>query len=122
MSGLTAAEAAEIIGVTPQSVYRLVHQGRLPKPVKNAHGGLEREAVEAAALERVAAHGGHPYFLTAAEAAVVLGVTPKRVHQLAVKGFLPLVEHDGRRFFRRPQIEVVANARKARWGDGLRIE
>ena len=58
MTGLTAAEAAEIIGVTPQSVYRLVHQGRLPKPVKNARGGLERDAVEAAALARVPAPAG----------------------------------------------------------------
>ena len=52
----------------------------------------------------------------------MLGVTAKRVHQLTVKGFLPFVDHAGRRFFRRPQIEVVANARKARWADGLRIE
>ena len=122
MTGLTAAEAAEIIGVTPQSVSRLVHQGRLPKSVKNARGGLEREAVEAAALARVSAHGGHPYFLTANEAATVLGVTPKRVHQLAVKGFLPFVDNAGRRLFRRPQVEVVANARRARWSEGPRLE
>ena len=122
MTGLTAAEAAEIIGVTPQSVARLVHQGRLPKPVKHARADLDRDAVEAAALARVPRHGGHPYFLTASEAAGVLGVTPKRVHQLVAKGFLPAVEHDGRRLFRRPQLEVVANARKARWSDGLGVD
>ena len=122
MTGLTASEAAEIIGVTEQSVHRLVHQGRLDKAVKNAHRGLDRESVEAAALARVPARGGHPYFLTATEASTLLGVTPKRVHHLAGKGFLPFVEHNGRRLFRRPQLEVVANARKARWRDGLRID
>ena len=77
--------------------------------------------MDAAALARVPRHGGHPYFLTAPEAAEVFGVTPKRVHQLVAKGFLPVVEHDGRRLFRRPQLEVVANARRTRWSDGLGV-
>jgi excisionase family DNA binding protein len=113
--GLTAAEAADIIGVTRQTVYKLVHSGELPKARKNQRAGLDRVAVEQAGLARVPARGGHPYFLTANEAAEVLGVTPKRVHQLAERGRLPVVEHDGRRLFRRPQLEVVANARRARW-------
>lgn len=113
--GLTAAEAAEIIGVTRQTVYKLVHSGALPKARKHQRSGLDREAVEQAGLARVPARGGHPYFLTASEAAEVLGVTPKRVHQLAERGRLPVVEHDGRRLFRRPQLEVVANARRARY-------
>ena len=121
MIGITANEAAEIIGIRPQSVHRLVHQGRLPKPVKGEHAGLHRDSVEKAGLARVPARGGHPYFLTASEAAEILDVSPKRVHQLVAKGFLPVVEHDGRRLFRRPQLEVVANARKARWKEGVSI-
>ena len=112
--GLSAAEAAEILGVQRQYVYRLVHEGVLPKAVKHQRSGLDRETVERLALERLRPHGGHPYWLTASEAAEVLGVTPKRVHQLAERGRLPVVEHDGRRWFRRPQLEVVANARDAR--------
>ena len=44
----------------------------------------------------------------------MLGVTPNRVRQLVQRGFIPVVEHDGRRYFRRRQIEVVANARESR--------
>lgn len=119
--GLSAAEAAEVIGITRQSVYRLVHLGKLPKAVKGKWSGLDREAVERAGMARVPVRGGHPYWLTPPEAAAVLGVTPKRVHQLVRKGFLPAVEYEGRRLFRRPQLEVVANARRARFREGAGI-
>jgi excisionase family DNA binding protein len=114
--GLCAAEAAEIIGVTCQTVYKLVHSGALPKQHKRQRSGLDREAVERAGLARVPARDGHPYFLTVIEAAEVLSVSPERVRQLASRGRLPVVEHDGRRLFRRPQLDVVANARQARKG------
>src|SRR4051794_1463604 len=31
------------------------------------------------------------------------------------RGLLPCVRHDGNYYFRRPQLEVVANARRTRW-------
>ena len=46
--------------------------------------------------------------------AEILGVTPNRVRQLVDRGFLPAVRHDGRWFFRRHQVEVIANARELR--------
>jgi hypothetical protein len=39
-----------------------------------------------------------------------------RLNQLAGKGFLPFEVHvDGTRLYRRQQLEVVSNARDARW-------
>ena len=46
--------------------------------------------------------------------AEILGVTPNRVRQLVDRGFLPAVRHEGRWYFRRHQVEVIANAREAR--------
>ena len=93
-------------------MYRLVSQGVIPKAVKHAHGGLERADVERVALDRW--KPGHPYWATSTEVAELLSVTPTRVRQLVDRGFLPAVRHHGRWFFRRHQIEVVANARDAR--------
>jgi hypothetical protein len=46
----------------------------------------------------------------------ILGVNHTRLNQLAVRGFLPFEMHaDGTRLYRREQLEVVANARDARW-------
>lgn len=41
-------------------------------------------------------------------------MTVTRVHQLVDRGFVPAVWHSGRWYFRRHQLEVVANARDAR--------
>lgn len=112
--GLTAAEAAEILGVTPQSVYRLVHQGKLAKPERFKNAGLERETVEQFALGRLKPGRTHRYWLTVRQAAGVLNVSPTRVRQLANAGRIPGVPHNGKWFFRRHQMEVVANAREAR--------
>ena len=39
-----------------------------------------------------------------------------RLNQLAVRGFVPFEMHvDGTRLYRRAQLQVVANARSARW-------
>jgi hypothetical protein len=43
----------------------------------------------------------------------ILGVSRVRVGQLRRAGRLPVVEHRGRYFYRRTQIEVLANARDA---------
>jgi predicted site-specific integrase-resolvase len=49
-------------------------------------------------------------------AAQILGVSVRRVRQLAALGLLPAM-HDtrGNLRFRRAQVEVIANARDARW-------
>lgn len=130
---LGAKDAALIIGVTPGYVHRLVCAGRLPKRKKHARFVLELDDVEAYALERLAnpgqyrvGRGPHPYFATLTEAAEVLGVSPAAVRKLLAKEFLPAVEApNGRTYFRRPQLQVVARARNERYhperaGLGLR--
>jgi predicted site-specific integrase-resolvase len=111
-SGLSGAEAAEILGTSRQAVYRLVNTGVLPKSVAHQHGGLDRDDVERVALERW--KPGHPYWITSSEVAQILGVNPARVRQIVARGFLPAVRRGHRWLYRRPQVEVIANARLAR--------
>ena len=111
--GLSAAEAARILGVRANSVDQLVSRGVLPKAVKRQRHGLDLADVEYLALQRYTP--GHPWFATNREAAQILGVSRSRVSQLVNAGRLPFVERRGRRYFRRQQIQVIANARNARW-------
>lgn len=111
--GLTAAQAAEILGTTPRYVDQLVHRGALTKPRARQRAGLDLVDVEQLALERWNGPG-HPYWATSIEATEILGVSRSRVLQLADRGRVPAVRHNGRWFFRRAQLEVVANARDAR--------
>jgi DNA-binding transcriptional MerR regulator len=54
-------------------------------------------------------------WMSGVEAAVILGVSHARVTQLANKDKIPYREAaSGRRFYKRSQLEVVANARDAR--------
>jgi excisionase family DNA binding protein len=110
--GISDAEVAEILGVRELSVSRLVGRGVPHKPAKGRNRALDRVEVERIALERY--RPSHPYWLTTREAADFLGVTRERVRQLAVDDRLPCVVHDGRRYYRRHQVEVIANARQAR--------
>lgn len=115
---LTAAKAAEVIGCSRNHVYRLARQGRLAREgAPNKWRRYPLEAVERTALELLGGGGGRPYWATtaeAAEAAEILGVTSERVRQLADRGRIPAVRHRARWFFRREQLEVVANARDCR--------
>jgi excisionase family DNA binding protein len=111
--GLSAAEAARILGVRESTVANWVSEGVLPKAVKWQRSGLDRADVENLALERYTP--GHPCFATNREAAQILGVSRERVKQLVDSGRLPCVEYRGRRYFRRQQVQVIANARNARW-------
>ena len=45
-----------------------------------------------------------------------MGVTESRVRQLVRRGFLPAGKHEGRWYFRRHQVAVIANARVAEAG------
>jgi predicted XRE-type DNA-binding protein len=110
--GISGAEAAEILGIQELSVSRLVSQGVLLKAVRGQKFGLERADVERVALERY--RPGHAYWCTSGCAAEILGVSVTRVHQLVDRDFLPAVKHAGRWYFRRHQLEVIANARDAR--------
>jgi predicted XRE-type DNA-binding protein len=114
--GISGAEAATILGIRETSVSRLVRRGLL-RPAPFAHKALDRDEVERLALERY--KPGPPYWLNTADVANLLGVSKQRVGQLVRKEFLPAVEHNGRRLFRRDQVEVIGNARDARWHQGI---
>ena len=111
--GIGSAEAAEILGIHELSVSRLVRRGILRKSAPHQRIGLDRADVERLALERYACKD-HPYWTTTAGAAEILGVTQRRVRQLVHRGFLPAVQHEGRWYFRRHQVAVIANARESR--------
>jgi hypothetical protein len=73
---VTAAEAAEALGVTPQTVYDDASGGRLTRHalshVRRAYDHAEVEALPLAGLRRIH-HMPHPYWATTEEAAAVLG-------------------------------------------------
>jgi excisionase family DNA binding protein len=110
--GLTAAQAAAIIGVRPQTVHQWVLNGRLPKLVRYQHGGLDLADVERLALQRW--RPGHQYWITTTEAAQILKLSEGRVRQLVEGDRIPAVMHEGRLLYRRAQIEVIAHARLTR--------
>ena len=112
--GITTSDAAEILGVSKNAVYKLVSRGTLVKDSPYARAQLDRCAVEDIALERVRRGVRNPYWATCEEAAELLGVTQRRVRQLATKERIPGRLHRGRWYFRRRQLEVVAHARDSR--------
>ncbi len=120
IDGVTLAEAAMILGCSVTGVRRLIADGALPPTDRYRHRQLARADVEVLAL-RIYRWRGHldvaeAYWLTGQRAAGVLGVNVTRLNQLAVRGFLPFEVHaDGPRLYRRQQLEVVAQARAARW-------
>lgn len=122
--GISTTEAAAILGVSTNRVHQLVSRGRLDRTPPYARDALDRDQVEQLSLELLTPGQPHPYWATAPEAALILGVTDTRVRQLARRGRIPAVQHDGRWHFRRQQLEVVANARDARRrgvGDHARV-
>ncbi len=119
--GVTQAQAAEVLGVHPTTVARLVRAGELTAyGSPHARRRLSRAEVEALALSRHPSRGKHRrdgdgYWVGRAEAARILGVTPGRVSQLVKAERIPHERAaDGSRVFRRQQLEVVANARLSR--------
>lgn len=108
--GVSVTEAARILDLHQTSVRRYVRQGLLQRT--SPQYGLDRDEVERLALERW--RPGHAYWIGTPEAAEVLGVTTARLKRLAGAGRLPTLRYDGRWFFRRHQLEVIAHAREAR--------
>ena len=70
LQGISAAEAAQILGVHELSVALLVRQCVLHKPARRQQFALDRDEVERLALERF--KPGAPYRLTSVEAGQVL--------------------------------------------------
>lgn len=114
--GISAAEAAHIVGVTRSHIYRLVLQERLSKGQKHQRFGLDRDEVERLALARWNGRSRHAYWLNTAQAAELLGISQQRVQQLIAQGSLPAVRRGRQWVLRRRQLEVIANARAARYG------
>ena len=85
----------------------------------HARARLSRTDVESLALRRWSARKTAPdsYWVTTAQAAPMLGVIPTRVRQLANAELLPFEVGPGdQRLYRRAQVEVIARARRARFG------
>ncbi len=121
VDGISGKEAGRILGIRELSVSRLVNQGVLPKTVRGQRFGLDRADVERVALERFRAP--HPYWCTGGDAAEILGVDVTRVQELVDQGLVPAVQHAGRWYFRRHQLEVIASTPEAQafrgtWGRG----
>ena len=105
---ITRREAAEILGVSENTLDRLFRQGSLGRADRPTRR-ISRAEVEALAVES-------REWINARQAAEILGVVKSRVGQLADAGLLPFeIGPNGRRRYRRTQIEVVANARRTRW-------
>jgi len=119
--GITLDEAAHILGCSRRTVVRHIDSGRLPA----AGSKYQRRRVSRADAEQLAlrlpSSRSHfdletSYWVTATAAAAIVGVNVSRLNQLVAAGRLPYETHaDGIRMFRRAQLEVVANARDARW-------
>ena len=115
---ITAAGAAEILGVSLQTVYDYTSRGKLtrqaPSHVRRAHDHAEIEAPSLARMRRIH-HDPHPYWATSEEAARVLGVSCSNVPLMMLSDRLPYeTAVNGRRYVRRHQLEVIANARETR--------
>jgi excisionase family DNA binding protein len=115
---ITSAEAAEILGVSVQWVYQLASEGELtrhsPPHVRRAFDHAEIEKRSLARLSRPLPPR-HPYWASAEEAAVVLGITGAAVRRMMLEDRLPYATAaNGRRYIRRHQLEVIANVRESR--------
>lgn len=130
-------EATQILDCSESTVGNYVSAGRLrprprhgPRPslrtsdVKALAADLRRERSKRAAraarrAARRARKTPHPpdddhEWLTASAASRILGVSTGRVNQRALAGTLPYTVQDGRRWYRRDLIEMVASARAFR--------
>ena len=110
---ISGVDARRILGISQRPLRRLVEDGvlRLGDRPTRRYSRRQVEALAAAQAE----------WIGASEAAIILGVTRTRVGQLSRKGFLPFDTFRGKRRYRRDQIQVVANARLARWHDGIGV-
>jgi hypothetical protein len=107
---ITHAEAAAILGVHKGSVRRLIRDGILHR-VPGQHPTLSKTEAE----EQVR-NPQQSEWITGTEAAEILDISKTRVWQLALKDLLPWeLADNGRRRYRRSQIEVISRARQIKW-------
>lgn len=107
---ITQPEAAEILGVPMSTVKRLICHGVLHR-VPGQYPSLSKAEVEERARNPQPSE-----WVTGIEAARILGLAKTRVGQLALKDLLPFeYAVNGRRRYRRSQIEVISRARQIRW-------
>lgn len=110
---ITRAEAQAILDVGDAAFRALVERGRVTaadRPTRR----YSRTQIEALAAEAAD-------WIDTTQAADILGVNRSRVGQLVDAGLLPCERLGRRRVFRRTQVQVIANARRARWHDGLSV-
>ncbi len=107
------SEAARHLGLDVSTLRRWLAVGMIPG--RRTVGGLWR--LDPEDVWRIRTEGVD--LITRREAAGILGVSPGRVTQLVDADLIPCVEvptpNRRRRMYRRAQLEVVANARDARW-------
>ena len=107
---ITQPEAAKILGVPTSSVARLIRHGALHR-VPGQFPSLSKTEVEERARNPKPSE-----WVTGTEAAHILGLSRTRVWQLALKDLLPWeYATNGRRRYRRSQIEVISRARQLTW-------
>ncbi len=119
VDGVTLHEAAHICGCAVNTVRR-IEAGRLPAGPRHERRRVSRADAEALALRLtsslLAFDPSSSHWVTAKGAAAILGVGVTRLNQLVAAGYVPFERHvDGTQLYRRRQLEVVANAREARW-------
>jgi hypothetical protein len=103
-TGISAAEAAKILGMHEFSIARLVRQGGLHKPRKHARDALDLAEVERVALKRYRPGG---YWMKGGEVAETLGLCRSRIRQLAASGELSAVKCEGQWLYQVTSREVV---------------
>lgn len=118
--GITLDEAAHIVGCSRRTLVRHILAGRLPASGKHERRRVYRAETEALALQlpssKMQFDADTSYWVSAKGAAAILGVNVSRLNQLVAAARVPFEVHaSGRRLYRRQQVEVVANAREARW-------
>lgn len=107
-----------MLGMRLQSVYDATSRGRIPRHapahVRRAYDHAEIEALSLSRPRKVR-HEPHPYWATTEEAAAVRGVSYSNVPLMMLSDRLPYeTAANGRRYMRRHQLEVIANARDTR--------
>lgn len=107
---MTARQAAEFLGCSPQSVWVAVKAGRLTHRT-----GTWRTIGRSSVLELYAARGrgapadGHDWIDTV-ETSRLLGITPTAVRKRLRAGHLPAVRGRDRWWLRRDHVEQIAAA------------
>ena len=140
-SWITRRRAAEILGVSTNTVDRLITVGELtPRPDLTWRGGkasLDPAQVQLVAERRITQQveaelrrrdrddrrmtppDGEHEWLSASQAARVIGISEMGLRKRVARGAAPVTRHRGRQWFRRDQMEILGNARAARRTGGV---